>query len=398
MSKMSNTVISNQRISSVDPSKKSRTHIPGAVALHLWVKSGGRCEFKGCNKDLYKEGLTLKKQKLGEVAHIVAAELTGPRGDNPLPINDRNKFENLMLVCGEHHKHFDVQYVKEHPVELLTKWKKEHEKRIEWLLSIRPNAKSKIVRLLAKIGGESVSCSESEIREAILPKYPLDENSIEIDLRSIPESGDEAYWTNCKQTISENLKSLHVPSLSNPPIDHISIFGFAPIPLLIHLGRSLGNKIPATIYQRHRGSEKWLWNTDSPPVSFSYAQISHGNDEKRAVVLISLSGKVAQNQIPDELLTNCDVYELIIDGQAPNTSVINTPEDLERFRRSYQEMLGTIRLHKPNVSEIHLFPAIPISVAICCGRELLEKAHPCLVVYDRNKRTDKFQYTLRVNE
>lgn len=377
---------------------KARESIAEWVALRLWVKSAGRCEFNGCNKDLYTEGLTLKKQKLGEIAHIVAAEKDGPRGDDPLPLKDRNKFDNLMLVCREHHKHFDVQYVADYPADLLRKWKKEHEKRVEWLLSTGPIAKTKIVRIRVKIGTETVSCTEDDIREAIAPKYPLDDNGIDLDLRPVPESADESYWQTCKQTISDHLKTLHLPSLSAAPVEHLSVFGFAPIPLLIHTGRCLGNKIPATIYQRHRSPETWKWKSDGLPAIFRFDQLSEGSDKKRVALIMSLSGKVAQSQIPDELLSGCDVYELTVEGQAPNTSLMNTLDDLERFRSSYQQALATIRLQNPDVAEIHLFPAIPIPVAITCGRELLEKAHPCLVVYDRNKKTEKFQYALRVNE
>lgn len=379
-------------------STKDRENIPAWVALRLWVKAAGRCEFNGCNKDLYTEGLTLKKQKLGEIAHIVAAEKDGPRGDDPLPMEDRSKFENLMLVCREHHKHFDIQYVADYPADLLRKWKKEHEKRVEWLLSTGPIAKTKIIRVRVKIGNETVSCTEDDIREAIAPKYPLDDNAIEVDLRPVPEFADEAYWQNCKQTITDHLKTLHLPSLSGAPIDHLSVFGFAPIPLLIHAGRCLGNKIPATVYQRHRSPETWKWKSDGLPAVFQCERIAEGNDEKRVVLILSLSGKVAQSQIPDDLLASCDVYELTLEGQAPNPSFMNTLEDLERFRSVYQRALAIIRLRKPDTSEIHLFPAIPIPVAIFCGRELLEKAHPCLVVYDRNKKTEKFQYALRVNE
>ena len=36
--------------------KKKRPAIPENVKRELWIKSGGRCEFRGCNKYLYKDG------------------------------------------------------------------------------------------------------------------------------------------------------------------------------------------------------------------------------------------------------------------------------------------------------------------------------------------------------
>ena len=35
--------------------KMRRPNIPRAVQRELWIKSGGRCEFRGCNKYLYKD-------------------------------------------------------------------------------------------------------------------------------------------------------------------------------------------------------------------------------------------------------------------------------------------------------------------------------------------------------
>lgn len=49
------------------------------------------------------------------------------------------------------------------------------------------------------------------------------------------------------------------------------------------------------------------------------------------------------------------------------------------------------------LDEIHLFPAVPAPVAVLCGRELLPKVDPALLVYDSNKKTNGFQPILRVN-
>ena len=46
----------------------SNTHIPKDVLHEIWWKAAGRCEFKGCNKPLYKHGVTLDKCKISEYA------------------------------------------------------------------------------------------------------------------------------------------------------------------------------------------------------------------------------------------------------------------------------------------------------------------------------------------
>ena len=52
--------------------KKKRPAIPENVKRELWIKSGGRCEFRGCNKYLYKDGVTKQPRNLANIAHIVS--------------------------------------------------------------------------------------------------------------------------------------------------------------------------------------------------------------------------------------------------------------------------------------------------------------------------------------
>jgi hypothetical protein len=64
--------------------KKNRPAIPEHIKLKLWVLSGGRCEFPGCNKYLWRDGLTLSEDNFSHMAHIVAAVPGGPRGNHIL--------------------------------------------------------------------------------------------------------------------------------------------------------------------------------------------------------------------------------------------------------------------------------------------------------------------------
>jgi TPR repeat protein len=46
---------------------------------------------------------------LGEIAHIVADSPNGPRGDSPLTAAARNDYQNLILLCNQHHQLIDSQ-------------------------------------------------------------------------------------------------------------------------------------------------------------------------------------------------------------------------------------------------------------------------------------------------
>ena len=73
----------------------------------LCSKSAGICEFEGCNKRLFFDGVTLSKFNNAYVAHIIASSAKGPRGDKTLSPLLSDKLENLMLMCADHHKLID---------------------------------------------------------------------------------------------------------------------------------------------------------------------------------------------------------------------------------------------------------------------------------------------------
>ncbi|MDP4010091.1 MAG: hypothetical protein Q8P53_03900 [Candidatus Shapirobacteria bacterium] len=72
----------------------------------LWGKSGNRCSI--CHVELSSDKKTSTKDyPLGEQAHIVAEESSGPRGESQLTSLERNSYSNLVLLCPTHHTAID---------------------------------------------------------------------------------------------------------------------------------------------------------------------------------------------------------------------------------------------------------------------------------------------------
>ena len=113
--------------------------------------------------------------------------------------------------------------------------------------------------------------------------------------------------------------------------------------------------------------------------------------------MLSLSGTVALSELPHEL-DQLTVYEITLaGGTKPDPGFLRQAEDLETFRELYQRFLRDLRRDHPRLQEIHLFPAVPAPVAVTCGRELMHKVDPTLVIYDNNKNKGGFRFTLNVN-
>ncbi|PWK16839.1 hypothetical protein LV89_04721 [Arcicella aurantiaca] len=93
----------------------------------LWGRSGNICAFPGCKKELVMDiSETDDISVVGEEAHIVAREKDGPRGISPLTPEQRDKYDNLILMCSVHHKVID-DYPDRFPIKLLLDTKRNHE-------------------------------------------------------------------------------------------------------------------------------------------------------------------------------------------------------------------------------------------------------------------------------
>lgn len=91
----------------------------------LWGRAASRCSI--CKKELTQDTQPANTSFLvGEQAHIVAEKTNGPRGDSILPIEERNSYHNLILLCANHHKIIDGDEGK-FPIERLHFIKSSHE-------------------------------------------------------------------------------------------------------------------------------------------------------------------------------------------------------------------------------------------------------------------------------
>ena len=94
----------------------------------LWGRSGNKCAI--CKTDLAEDITETDDYSiLGEEAHIVAREETGPRGKSTLIEQERDKYSNLILLCQKHHKIID-DHESVYPVEKLLEIKQQH---LDWV-------------------------------------------------------------------------------------------------------------------------------------------------------------------------------------------------------------------------------------------------------------------------
>ena len=364
--------------------------------LILYVRAGGRCEFDGCNKYLLRNPLTLTQANFGKKAHIVAFKESGPRGRQGRRPKDINAPSNLMLLCSTCHDEID-KHPEKHPRQVLELFKVAHEKRIELVTAAGPDRKTAVVQFKAKIGGKDVAIPAPDVFAAVAPNFPENDQGLIIDCCAFDDRNPR-FMALAAAEIDRKLQPLLEPRMKGEIPRHGSLFAFGPIPLLVHLGSRLSDKMPVDFYQYHRDTKSWVWKKRGDPARYIHTKLREGTNPNKVALTLSLSGKIGLGDLPPDIDGSFTVFELTLTGQTPNTMFLNTRADLDAFRVAYQLLLGEILAGHGMLDTIHLFPAVPVPIAVMCGHDLLNKTHPSLRVYDHDKANGGFTYQLTVNE
>lgn len=356
-----------------------------STLLMLAAMSGGRCEFEGCNRVLFRDGITLNEFNDTNVAHIVASSPNGPRGDAQRSYKLSNKIENLMLVCLEHHKMIDnKKLVSQYPEERLLEMKYRHEQAMEILGDALNHDPSRMLIFTSSIKGrQSVTIRKDHILPAMLKTHrPAKSEPDYINVDCEYDYTHEDFWRyadnlivkRCRETVDNIVQLDHRT--------HFSVFPIAPIPFIIKLGYLMGDKIGAEVYQKRRHPDSWEWQTKSSGTKFEVVRHLFDVQENGVAVVMSLSAAKSTDEIERfaRTVTSRLVYEL--HATKPNVDCISTKDDLSNFWHEYLSLMDQIRSAHPDVKEIPLLPAVPVSAAFEIGRRFMQGVYPNLIVYD----------------
>lgn len=361
----------------------SKTSIPQKVQSALWARAGGRCQYRGCNQDLIGDLIAGRQDGVfGFIAHIIADSIDGPRGDALRSAPLARSLENLMLMCARHHKVIDVDAVTDHPEHLLLAMKAEHEARIATVTAIDEERGSHVVRFAASIGQNEALVSTKAIFAAMPPDHhPATGQTIDLELLGLSYQDHETeYWTVQRDNLRRQFAAKIGGRIERQEIRHLSVFALAPQPLLIDLGRLLGDIVPATIHQRHREPASWRWQRDAAPVAY---QVSEPDSSRTGAVALKLavSATVTDDRISAVLGEDAAIWSLT--ANAPHNDIVRAPEDQAAFRSALRGLFDRIKATHGPSQRLHLFPVLPASLAVEVGRVWMPKADLEMRIYDQ---------------
>lgn len=365
----------------------SVSYIPETVKIRLWGKAGGRCQYDGCNEALWIDLLTQAEFNSAYVAHIIADKPTGPRGDPTLSEQLKADITNLMLLCDVHHRQIDIADVDGHPVELLRSMKERHEQRIELVTALGPDRQSHVVLYGANIGAHNAPLSLKKAAKAMLPdRYPAEPHPVVLGMiNSAIQDRNAAYWS-VESAQLTSLVSLQLkPRLVQGKVEHLSIFALAPQPLLMQLGYLLCDIPAAEAFQLHREPPDWWWQPD--PADFDYLVSEPTQVNGPPALVFSLSATINDERI-EAVLPGASIWK--VSCAAPNNDFLKGRGQARLFRERVRRLLDQIKAAHGEQATLHVFPAMPVALAVDFGRIIMPKADLKMKLYDQNQALGGF--------
>jgi hypothetical protein len=363
----------------------AKTKIPQKVQSALWARAGGRCQYRGCNDDLIGDLISGREDgTFGFIAHIVADSADGPRGDPQRSALLARALENLMLMCARHHKLIDVDDEARHPEALLIAMKAEHESRVQVVTAIDYDRASHVIRFGASIGENEALVSTRAIFMAMPPDHhPATGQTIDLEMVGCAYRDDEpAYWTFQRDNLRRQFEAKVRGRVERQEIRHLSVFALAPQPLLVELGRLLCDIVPAAVRQRHREPATWAWQPDQPRIAF---QTSEPAEKKAGPIALKMgiSATLTDERVTQVLGPETTIWSVTADN--PHNDILRSPEDQAAFRRLLRRLLDRIKALHGEGQMIHVFPALPASLAVDFGRVWMPKSDLAMTIYDNNR-------------
>ena len=175
--------------------------------------------------------------------------------------------------------------------------------------------------------------------------------------------------------------------------DAIAVFALAPQPLLIKLGTLINDQQNTYVFQCHRTGHKWAWGLESVPVVFQSIQ-SYQNSREKIALVFDLSAEIQDQRIIDVLDKNCSIYHLSI--TAPNRDFVTSIGIQDAFVRELRNILERIKNDNPAAECIHIFPAMPNSLAVRMGMDFMPKADLPWVIYEQAGANTGFIETITI--
>lgn len=374
------------------PTRKRGRDPDVATQREVWARGGGICARPGCGAVLYEDPIFFKPRAFGELAHNVAASVDGPRGDasrSGLLSDDPN---NLILFCPSCHSLVDKPgWAQDYPEALLAQWKERHEAVIR---TAGRNSHGRLalgLRYLGVVGQQLLGGSPGTIAQAaiqcglVLTQAPVD---LRVDAGAYQPQSTE-YW---RHVVNEVRRQVMLVQAQGSQQSAIALYGLADMPALMALGFALGHAVELYPFQWDRYAHSWMF-----PANEQHAcefRIRWPEQLKGPVALVlSLSGTITAERVHAVFPhTSPSIIHVTVD--APRLDLVQCAATVDAFRRELARVIERLETVLTKDRTIHVFPAIPASLAVAFGMAIKPKVSFPFSIYDAEGKNGPFHAAL----
>jgi len=179
----------------------------------------------------------------------------------------------------------------------------------------------------------------------------------------------------------------------DPPLGLV-YYGFPHIPLAVLAGAIVGQQRPVRPVEHQRDSGKFEWQNGEPDPRLLPPDVTHGTGDA-SMLRLSISAPVRR-----EL---CEVGrpvggEVHISAETPGRGIVRTEKAARAIIDSVRRALDT-EVSGRAYTSLHVFAAIPVSVAVLLGQVLSATGLPPIYVYNFNQKpTPRYRWRLAIEE
>lgn len=378
------------------------------TAEQVWHGAGGRCMYRGCGQDLGQTSLTTKSARIAYLAHIVASDPDGPRGNNESHTLSDDP-ENIMLMCDAHHRLIDRIDEAGHSIERLQAMRDEHVQRVNYLLDSLTYPRTKIITLLADLAQVPTNTSQRELKESVLSRQlsPLNDTFNAVRRTQRDDRTSQDFWVHFLREHENDIRTFMLQTSNQPARNHevipdvLAVFPVHLVPMLIIAGRIVGEARSVEVFQYDRERRTWRWDeTVTPSVQGSISASSLPTAAAEEIVLsIELTAKIDEEALPSNLkdaIRNNSIPWVRITHTSPHHNCIGCSEDIDQFTSVARQVIRVIQ-DQIHAKRVHLIGVAPASTLFRFGQLLQAGHHPLYQLYDRPSGSHPFIPALSID-
>jgi hypothetical protein len=303
------------------------------------------------------------------MGHIAASSNGGPRANVALNVRDRDKYENLILLCRNcHHKVDNLK--RSYSDERLLEIKASHEAWVRTALPERgfTNLRWNVLRLRGDFPFDPTT-----IASALSPDQ--EENVVHISVSATRDS-----WALIQEAIRAQIHTMI--ENSDPVASRVAVFPLAPVSACIYTGYLLTNRLNVRGFQYHRDKATWTWPKD--PRALTMPTV--GESVKSASVfaeiffLFELTAPIDASILLDATDGERAVYQCSVPDMS--TGWLKSKTQLDELARKARELFEVAAIRYPRSPRWHILYAGPAPGGLVVGQQLNPTMIPDVLLYE----------------